>query len=84
MKSLREGKSPDIAPDVAAAVAKLNQSQRLLLLLERQLPANPNDPRNKKGVDKIEKVMIGYFDALFDSLDMEKLEMIYWRNVEQE
>ena len=84
MKSSREGKSPDIAPDVAAAVAKLNQSQRLLQLLERQLPANPNDPRNEKGVDKIEKVMIGYFDALFDSIDMQKLEMIYWRNVEQE
>ena len=83
MKSSREGKSPDIAPDVAAAVAKLNQSQRLLRLLERQLPANPNDPRNKKGADKIEKVMIGYFDALFDSLPMEKLEMTYWRNVEE-
>ena len=84
MKSSREGKSPDIAPNVAVAVAKLNQSQRLLRLLERQLPANPNDPRNEKGVDKIEKVMIGYFDALFDSIDMQKLEMIYWRNVEQE
>ena len=83
MKSSREGKSPDIAPDVAAAVAKLNQSQRLLQLLERQLPANPNDPRNKKGVDKIEKVMIGYFDALFDSIPMGKLEAIYKRNVEE-
>ena len=84
MKSSREGKSPDIAPNVAVAVAKLNQSQRLLRLLERQLPANPNDPRNEKGVDKIEKVMIGYFDALYDSLPMGKLEAIYKRNVEEE
>ena len=69
---------------VAVAEVKLHLLKRIIKVLESQIPANPNDPRNEKHVDKIEKVMVGYFDALFDSLPMQKLEKIYWRNVEQE
>ena len=77
-------KSGRNAQRVAVAEAKLHQYRRILRVMEAQLPANPNDPKNDKHVDRIEGVVVGYFDVLFDSLDMQKLEMIYWRNVEQE
>ena len=77
-------KSGRNAQRVAVAEVKSHLLKRILRVMEGQLPANPNDPRNDKGVNKIERVMVGYYDALFDMIDIDKLAIIYNNNVEEE
>ena len=62
----------------------MKEIDELIALLEAQIPANPNSPKNKKLADALEKDMQKYFKQLQDAIPMEKLESIYNKYVEQE
>lgn len=62
----------------------VKELDELLALLEANIPANPESPKNKKLADDLERDLKKYFDSLEDAVPMEKLEQIYSKYAEQE
>jgi len=52
-------------------------------LLEANIPANPESPKNVKLANALEKDIQKYFKSLEDAIPMEKLEKVYNKYVGQ-
>ncbi len=64
--------------------AVLRQVESLLQILEAEIPANPEDPRNQKLTRSLQRDMVAYFDALEDAIPVEAIERLYYSLVAQE
>ena len=62
----------------------ISELDKLILLLEAEIPANPNAPRNLVLEKRLEKSLVKYFDGLSDAFPYSKLTAIYNRYVEKE
>lgn len=58
--------------------------QTLIELLEAEIPANPQSPRNRRKLPAIERIMKRYFTNLELALPVEAIEQLYWKYVIQE
>ena len=67
--------------EVAEAVSELN---RVIILLEAEVPANIESPKNKKLAAKLERDVAKYFKSLEQAIDYGALENLYYKRVEQE
>jgi len=63
-----------------SAIAELNQ---IINLLEAQIPANPNSPKNQRQKRRLEKELVKYFGKLEDAFPYSKLSAIYNRYVKE-
>ena len=61
----------------------MQELDEIIALLEANIPANPESPKNKKFADNLEKDMQKYFKSLEDAIPIEKLGQIYNKYVEQ-
>ena len=61
-------------------VAELTQ---IIDLLEAQIPANPNAPKNIKQRKRLEQSLVKYFKRLEQAFPYSKLESIYNRYVKE-
>ena len=59
----------------------LTELSSLISLLESDIPANPDAPRNLQLADRLEAAMRDYFAGVEQALDMKALEQIYNRHV---
>lgn len=59
-------------------IAELNQ---LISVLEADLPANPNTPKNQRQEKALERELRDYFKALGQAFPYEKLSDIYYKHV---
>ena len=57
---------------------------QIISLLEAEIPASPQSPRNKKLAVKLERKLAEYFDKLGQGFPYSKLEGIYNRYVKEE
>jgi len=55
----------------------MQELDEIIALLEANIPANPESPKNKKLADALEKDLQKYFKSLEDAVPMEKLEKVY-------
>ena len=62
-------------------IAELNQ---IINLLEAEIPANPNSPKNLRARKRLEKELAKYFDGLEKAFPFSSLEKIYNKYVEKE
>jgi len=62
----------------------LKELDELIAVLEAEIPANPNSPKNQKLSDALERDLQKYFGKLEKALPMGKLEQIYNKYVEKE
>ncbi|MCK5236314.1 MAG: minor capsid protein [Deltaproteobacteria bacterium] len=65
---------------MTTAIAELDN---LILLLEAQIPANPNSPKNLKQRERLERELRKYFRSLEQAFPYSKLAGIYNRNVKE-
>ena len=63
------------------AIAELD---KLISLLEAEIPANPNAPKNVKLRKRLERNMAKYFRSLDDAFPYSRIAAIYNRYVEKE
>jgi len=61
-------------------IAELNE---IIELLEAEIPANPNSPKNLKRRKKLERELVRYFDKLEQAFPYSKLSSIYNRYVKE-
>jgi len=61
----------------------ITEINSLIQLLEAEIPANPNAPRNQKLARKLEKELASYFDKLEQAFPYSKLSSIYNRYVKE-
>ena len=64
---------------MSEAIRKLN---KLISLMEAEIPANPNSPKNLRLRKRMEGDMAKYFSALGIAFPYSKLEKIYNKYVE--
>lgn len=69
---------------MAIAPALNHELDELIDLLEAQIPANPQSPRNRRKLPAIERIMKRYFTNLELALPIEAIEQLYWKYVIQE
>lgn len=65
---------------MTTAIAELSE---LINLLEAQIPANPNSPKNQMLAKKLERELAKYFKALEDAFPFDRLEQLYYHNVKE-
>ncbi len=61
----------------------LQELNQIIELLEADIPANPESPKNKRLRRRLERDMAKYFNDLADAFPYSKLEAIYNRNVKE-
>lgn len=61
-----------------------NELDKLIELLEADIPANPQSPRNRRKLPAMERIMKRYFTNLELALPIETIEQLYWKYVIQE
>ncbi len=59
----------------------LQELNQIIHLLEAEIPANPQSPKNQRLQKRLERLMAGYFRSLADAFPYHKLGAIYNRNV---
>ena len=62
----------------------ITEIDQTIALLEADIPANPSSAKNEKLEKRMERSLARYFKDLNDAIDIDALEKIYYRNVEQE
>ena len=55
----------------------------LILLLEAEIPANPESPKNERQRKRLEQRLAKYFRALGDAFPYNQIEKIYFRHVKE-
>ncbi len=63
--------------------AVLEELHQIIALLEAEIPANPESPKNKRFRRRLERAMAKYFRDLADAFPYSKLNSIYNRNVKE-
>lgn len=63
---------------------QMQELDELITVLEANIPANPESPKNKRLADALERDMKKYFKQLEDAVPIEKLEKIYHRYAERD
>ncbi len=58
--------------------------QWAMTLLEAQIPANQNEPRNQKRERSLQRDMRAYFSALEEAIPEEAIALLYYSLVAQE
>ena len=61
----------------------LAELDEIISLLEAQIPANPQSPKNQRLKKRVERLMAKYFRDLADAFPYQKLEGIYNKNVKE-
>ena len=62
----------------------IDELDKTIRLLENDIPANPGSEKNERLEKRMERSLAQYFRGLDQALDLNALEQIYYRNVEQE
>ena len=62
----------------------MKELDELIAVLEANIPANPESPKNVKLADELEKDLKKYFDKLEGMVPGKKLEQIYNKYVKEE
>ena len=62
----------------------IDELDKTIRLLENDIPANPGSEKNEKLEKRMERSLAQYFRGLDQAMDLNALEQIYYRNVEQE
>jgi len=62
----------------------IDELDKTIKLLESEIPANPASEKNEKLEKRMERSLSQYFKGLNQAIDLNALEQIYYRNVEQE
>ena len=62
----------------------LIEIEKTIRLLEAEIPANPNAPKNEKLEQRLAKDLRDYFRDLSDALPWDDIEMLYYRLVKPE
>jgi len=74
--------------DVKLAEGQVNELlieiEKTIRLLEAEIPANPNAPKNGKLEQRLAKDLRDYFRDLSDALPWDDIEMLYYRLVKPE
>ena len=63
------------------AIAELDE---IIQLLEAEIPANPNSPKNLRQKDALRREMVKYFKKLEDAFPYDSLGKLYNKYVEKE
>ena len=79
MRSLNMDSYPDSAN--IAVVQELNQ---IISLLETQIPANPQSPKNQRLAKGLERELVKYFNSIERAFPYSKLAGIYNQYAEKE
>ena len=74
--------------DVKLAEGQVNELlieiEKTIRLLEAEIPANPNAPKNEKLEQRLAKDLGAYFRDLSDALPFGDIEMLYYKLVKPE
>lgn len=62
----------------------LQELNRIIDILEAEIPANPESPKNKRLRRRMERALAKYFRDLADAFPYQKLAAIYNKYVEKE
>lgn len=62
----------------------IDELDKTIALLEIEIPANPGSDKNERLEKRMERSLAQYFRGLDQALDLNALEQIYYRHVEQE
>ena len=62
----------------------IDELDKTIKLLESEIPANPGSDKNERLEKRMERSLAQYFKGLDQAIDLNALEQIYYRNVEQE
>jgi len=62
----------------------LQELDATIAALDDKIPANPSSQKNEKIEKRMERSLAQYFRGLNDAIDIDALELIYYRNVKQE
>lgn len=62
----------------------LTEIDATIKALEDNIPANPGSEKNERLEKRMEKDLARYFRDIDQAIDMDALERIYYKNVEQE
>ena len=62
----------------------ITEIDSIIFLLEAQIPANPNSPKNQKLEKRLERELVDYFKSLEQAFPYSKLVGIYNKYVEKE
>ena len=72
-----------ITVDMERVIEVQNELSELISLLEAQIPANPNSPKNVRQRKRLERELAKYFDKLEQAFPYSELDSIYNRYVKE-
>lgn len=72
-----------MCPVMETTYKVLTELNQIIQILEAQIPANPESPRNAKLEKRLEKELVKYFDKLEKAFPFGKLDGIYNRYVKE-
>ena len=74
----------NVAETVLQGAAARAVGQWAMALLEAEIPANQNDPKNQRLERSLKRDMVAYFTRLEDAIPIEAIERLYYSLVAQE